>query len=325
MKLYDPITKDSIIHEVYRTCGADTGTYSLRDVIARVNNALDRYFHIAFGAQGKHIADDTSETSAPIFTQNIVSGTNEYKISEFSDRFLNLIKLTVLDDDGIEQPLIQERMSDLTDTFLQTYKSTITGRPDRYLLYGDFIYLRPYPDYSEANGLRAYSNRSASKFDFDTCTQTIADPSVFTAVAHGLAVNDTVMLETDGALAANFSVDTVYYVKLVPTDDTFQLAATLGGTAIEGATSQSGIHYFTETSKVPGIPLTHHSYLARQASIPYLTENNLPQLGGIMKQVGSNRLRDPFYGGDELEIEEYFSRRNMDTREIIKPRITPFR
>lgn len=307
MKLYDLISKDSVISEVFRICGANANTYSLRDVIARVNSALDRYLHLAFQADGRHSFDDINEASAPIDTQNIVSGTNSYKFSDFTEKILYLFKLTVLNADAEESKLIPEDFNNLTDSFLQIYDTAITGVPYRYTKYGDFVYLRPTPDYSEASGLRAYFNRPASKFDFSTFTVTIAAPGVLTATAHGLAIGDTVMLETDGALPTGLSVDTVYYVVATVAANTFSLALTLGGTAITTSGSQSGIHYFVETSKVPGIPVVHHPYLAKHASLPFLIEKSLPQMGAVAAQINM----------DEKAIIEFFSHRNKDEKNII--------
>ena len=312
MKLYDPITKDSIVHEVFRICGANANTYTIRDIIARVNSALDRFCHLAFQVDGRWSFDDINESSAPIDTQNIVSGTNEYKFSDFTEKIINLIKLTVLDGDAVEQSLTVESMDSLSQPFTELYDSSNTGTPTHYLKYGDFIYLRPYPDYSEANGLRAYFNRPASKFDFNTIA---ISGDAFTAVANGLSVNDTVMLETDGALPTGISVDTVYYVKTIVSADVFNIAATKGGTKITTTNSASGIHYFTETSQVPGIAEIYQPYLARHASLPYLIEKSLPQVGAIASQIQL----------DELAIKDYFANRDKDVRNIIKPKITPFR
>jgi len=315
MKLYDPITKDSIVHEVFRNCGANANTYTIRDIIARVNSALDRFCHLAFQVDGRWSFDDINESSAPIDTQNIVSGINEYKFSDFTEKIINLIKLTVLDGDAVEQSLTVESMDSLSQPFTELYDSSNTGTPTHYLKYGDFIYLRPYPDYSEANGLRVYFNRPASKFDFNTFTVTIAAPGVLTLAAHGLAINDTVMLETDGALPTGLSVDTVYYVVATVATNTFSLALTKGGTAITTSGSQSGIHYLVETSKSPGIPEIYQPYLARYASLPYLVEKSLPQVNAVAQQIQL----------DELAIKDYFANRDKDVRNIIKPKITPFR
>ena len=276
---------------------------------------MDRYLHLAFKSDGGHSFDDINETSPPIDTQSLVSGTNRYKFSDFTEKILQLTKLTVLNDDAVEVALIPERIENLSDAFTEVYKSTDTGVPSHYLKYGDFIYLRPYPDYSETDGLRVYFNRPASKFDFNTFTVTIAAPGVLTLAAHGLAINDTVMLETDGALPTGLSVDTVYYVVATVATNTFSISATKGGTAITTSGSQSGIHYLVETSKVPGIAEIYQPYLARHASLPYLIEKNLPQTGAIASQIQL----------DELAIKDYFANRDKDVRNIIKPKITPFR
>jgi len=325
MKLYDSISRDSVIHEVFRICGANENNYSIRDVVARVNSALDRYLHLAFGADGRWPFDDINETSPPIDTQDIVSGTNRYKFSDFTEKILHLIKLTVLNADAVETKLIPERIENLSDSFLQIYKSTITGTPSHYLKYGDFIYLRPYPDYNETGGLRAYFNRPASKFEFATCTISQASPAVVGITAHGLLANDTVMFETDGALPTGLSVDTVYWVVATVSANAFSVAATLGGTAINTTAAGSGIHYYVETSKVPGIPTIHHPYLARHAALPFLIEKSLPQVNQIKKLIGSNNPRDPFYGGDELAIIKFFARRSKDVRNIITMRRKLFR
>ena len=152
-----------IVSTVLDKAGATSITvYPLKRITRNFNSALDLYLGWAFEAQGEHSFDDINETSAPIDTQDLESGINEYKFSAFTETILNLIKLTVLNSDGTEIELIPERLENLTDAFLQIYKSSNTGTPDHYIKYGDFIYLRPYPDYSETKGLRAYFNRPAS-------------------------------------------------------------------------------------------------------------------------------------------------------------------
>jgi len=233
--------------------------------------------------------------------------------------------LEVLNSAGKGLSLIPETMADLnmpsegnqtgrvsgigTDTFQERYVNAPSGVPTHYIKYGDFIYLRPNPNYSYTNGLLAYFNRPASKFDFATFTVTIATPGVVTLTAHGLAINDTVMLETDGALPTGLSVDTVYYVVATVAANTFSLALTKGGTAITTSGSQSGVHYLVQTSKVPGIPVIHHPYLAKYASLPYLIENEKPQVNAVAQQIQI----------DELAIEEYFSTRDKDVIKRIVP------
>ncbi|MEY9110390.1 hypothetical protein ABH999_006586 [Bradyrhizobium yuanmingense] len=73
-------------------------------------------------------------------------------------------------------------------------------------------------------------------------TVTIASPAVFTKAAHSRAVNDPVSFETTGALPTGLSADVQYYVKTVPTADTFTVSETPGGAAINTTGAQSGVH-----------------------------------------------------------------------------------
>lgn len=82
-----------------------------------------------------------------------------------------------------------------------------------------------------------------------TVTITIATPGVFTTPsAHGYIAGDQVSFTTTGALPTGILTATVYYVISASlTSTTFQLSATLGGSAINTSGSQSGVHtvYFS--------------------------------------------------------------------------------
>lgn len=85
------------------------------------------------------------------------------------------------------------------------------------------------------------------------CTVTIASPSVFTCVSHGLVAGDVVYLETTGELPTGLEPDTPYYVLAAGlTTDNFEVAATPDGAAVDTSGSQSGVHslYHPATSDV---------------------------------------------------------------------------
>ena len=77
-----------------------------------------------------------------------------------------------------------------------------------------------------------------------TVTMTIASPCVVTWAGHGLAENTPILFTTTGALPTGITAGVTYYVKS-PTTDTFNLAATAGGAAINTSGSQSGTHTAT--------------------------------------------------------------------------------
>ena len=74
-----------------------------------------------------------------------------------------------------------------------------------------------------------------------TVTMTIASPCVVTWNSHGLPNGSTLTLSTTGALPSGLTAGTTYYVVGAATN-TFNLAETLGGAALNVGGSQSGVH-----------------------------------------------------------------------------------
>ena len=80
-------------------------------------------------------------------------------------------------------------------------------------------------------------------------TITIASPAVVSFTAHGLTVDDTVKFTTTGNLPTGLTPGNTYYVISTGlTANTFQLSATIGGTAINTSGSQSGTHTLYKTT-----------------------------------------------------------------------------
>lgn len=307
-----------IVQNLDRLCGSTTNTYSFKSKMADLNDALDWYCQVAFKADGQWNFDDINETSPPIDSQNIVSGTNRYKMSAFSEKILNLLKLEVLDSAGNGHGLIPEtldsfgnvvgnesgRMGNVSaDSFDKTYVNAPSGMPTHYIKYGDFIYLRPKPDYSIASGLKAYFNRAANKFEFVPVTVTAAT-NIFSATSHGLVAGDTIIFETDGTIPTGLTADTQYYVISDSlTSNAFKVSTTLGGSEVDVTNAQTASnHAFLKTSGEPGIASIHHVALVRKAALQYLIYNSSPKIGILPQLVAQ----------DEKMIAEYFGRRDKD-------------
>ncbi len=75
----------------------------------------------------------------------------------------------------------------------------------------------------------------------------IASPAVVAYAAHLLSAGDTVTFATTGALPTGLTAGLPYYV-LTPGADSFNLSATLGGTAIVTSGTQSGVHTMTSSN-----------------------------------------------------------------------------
>jgi len=299
MELYD-VQNLGIINRIWKRCGTTAITYPIKNVISDLNDALDWYFPLAFRAGKGWELDDNNETSAPIDTQSIVSGTNAYKFSDFTEKIINLIKLEAINEDGYGYSLIPENINNLPASFEELYLNTnkTTGTPLYYIKYGDFIYLRPTPDYAETNGLKAFFNRAASKFTFASCTTTFATDLV-NATAHGLVANDSVIFQSSGTdLPSGITADTLYYViSSGLTADIFKVSATKGGSTITIADNGTGTHYFLKTNIVPGIIETHHPHLITQVCKTFLNDNNQKLLGTLLTDVlmAERKIKSDYY------------------------------
>jgi len=314
MKFYDVLTKNTIRDEINRICGTTDEVYSLRDKLARVDEALNEYWALASDSAPEGTFDDTGNSSVPIETQNIVEGTNAYKISDFTNEVLQILKVTVLDGDGIEHELIREEFDDLHEfNYHYSTDSDKRGIPSYWAILGDYIYLRACPDYSEASGLRVYANRELSKFTPVVFTTTNAGNQI-DATAHGLSNGDVVIFMTDNTLPNGYSTDTAYYV-INSASDSFQVATAGSGSTVTISDDGTGTHKFIHLSKAPGIVSIHHKYLARKASLDFLIEKKLPHATSVAALIA----------GDEQKIQEYWQNRDRRLRTIIQPMRRRFR
>jgi hypothetical protein len=76
-----------------------------------------------------------------------------------------------------------------------------------------------------------------------TFTVTIASPAVITMNGHGLVANDTIRLETTGALPTGLAAFTTYHVLSTSiTGNSFRVSTSQGGAAVNTSGSQSGTH-----------------------------------------------------------------------------------
>lgn len=77
-----------------------------------------------------------------------------------------------------------------------------------------------------------------------TATMTIASPGVLTVSGGAPVINTPCVLSTTGALPIGLTAGVTYYV-VGPSGSTFELAATVGGAAINTSGTQSGVHTAT--------------------------------------------------------------------------------
>lgn len=93
------------------------------------------------------------------------------------------------------------------------------------------------------------------RYGYGTATTVTADAGTdfLTAVSHGLEDNDPILFDTTIAdLPAGLSANTIYYVR-DKTTNTFKVALTAGGSAIDITDAGTGTHSFYTTFKVPNM------------------------------------------------------------------------
>ena len=158
-------------------CNSDNNSYPLTAKARRVNLALDRFFTLAFQADGRWTWDDLSVSTVPIETLNLVSGTQSYNLSALTSDILKLLRVEVVqdNDDAIDLTRLDRN---LVTGALTEYMST-NGTPAEYDLVGNFIYLYPAPNYAKTNGLRFYFNRNKVAFISTDTSKTLPVPSLF--------------------------------------------------------------------------------------------------------------------------------------------------
>jgi hypothetical protein len=169
---FNPGDGTGVIDEINDICQSDNNSYPLEAKTRRVNSAMDRFFTLAFKADGRWTFDDLNQGSDPIETQDLVTGQQTYSLDDFTSEIINVLGFEILDEDGNPKQLTRlkrEQSLPLTD-----YKST-NGTPDEYDLVGNTIYLYPAPDYDYTDGLKIYFNRAAVKF---LSTDTDVEPGI---------------------------------------------------------------------------------------------------------------------------------------------------
>ena len=273
MKLYEPISQESIFDEINEICNTTAQTYTNKKKVARVNEALDKYWFIASESAPQGTFDDTGNSAGPVETPDLVAGTNAYKLGSLTNNVLQITKVSVLDADGEEQDLVYEDFDDIRD-FKETYStdSEDRGDPVRWTKFGDFIYLSPCPNYAETDGLRLYVSRELVKFDYTSFTTTFATDLFTTTAVHGLSADDGLVFVTDTTIPGGLTADTVVYYVIASglTTDDFKVSTVIGGSTITLSSDGTGNHKFVKVTGEPGIPVIHHDYLAQYASYKYM-------------------------------------------------------
>lgn len=128
-------------------------------------------------------------------------------------------------------------------------------------------------------------------------TMTIASPCVVTLTNHGLNLNDAVSFTTTGALPTGVTSGTTYYVISAGLGaSTFEISATVGGSAVNTSGSQSGTHTLYRSLaplRIKRVEVTYDGSNWRRASPYDINQTDNPT---NTTSIGSNYSTDaPVY------------------------------
>ena len=190
-----------------------------------------------------HFQIDKSNTFGSLVDEGYKSpghGSARYLVPRADIGVTHYMRIRPIDTDGnvgpwqpsgTGEPLVADSDGVPAGTMVHHANSKVV--PNGWLLCDGTAYLRTtYAD------LFAYLVNSLG-----TSTITIASPAVITKTAHGLVIGDEAYFTTSGALPTGLVANTPYWVKTVPTADTFTLATAEDLlTAVNTSGTQSGGH-----------------------------------------------------------------------------------
>lgn len=183
MVFSDTNNRQGLIQECERICGLGAGSISgdtelLKDFTARLNNAKDRWFSLAFQYDALWNFDSTKQSDLPIATTNLVSGTKEYALTLFHTEVLVLTQLFAKDPSGVFHELkAQEDKENPTAYTLTNANDT----PTTYELVGNSLLLDPTPNYNSTGGLKLVFKRNDTNFAYTDGGVPVGIPSLFHA------------------------------------------------------------------------------------------------------------------------------------------------
>ncbi len=165
---FNPGDGSGIVDEIDALCDSDSNAYPIASKTRRVNAALETLVGKIINADGTWQFDDTNNTTLPIGIGNLVEGQASYT---FSDAFLDLLEIDILDFNGLYRRITPFDPSEVDMSFEEYFGNTTSvttkGMPRFYDKQGNSIRLGPAPTATAVTltaGLKAHFKRTASLF-----------------------------------------------------------------------------------------------------------------------------------------------------------------
>jgi hypothetical protein len=222
-------------------------------VVVSLTSFTDIYGNVLtmadFGAKGYvTLEPDTVNEEAITFTAIVVNANGTFSLTGVSS---SLAKSPYTETSGLVRAHSGGTKAVITDS--AAFWNTFANKTNNEVITGTWTFnnapvaLSATPASTSALGNVKLSSTPSTTLG--TATITIASPGVVTLTAHGLIAGDTVQFTTTGALPTGLATATNYFVIAAGlTANTFELALTAGGAAINTTGSQSGVHTLFRTT-----------------------------------------------------------------------------
>lgn len=188
MQFSDTTTKNALIQkcEFYTGLG-DAGisgdSTKLKQFTSLINDGFDNLMPMLL-SWGSHLKwDDKNQTDFPIGTFNIVSGQNDYTITQDANSLdiLNITNVQILPNATATQYMDVDEITldDPRAVWAMAPSSTDVGTPAVYLKRGNTIHFYPKPNYNATAGAKIFFEREQSYFVSTDTTKTAGFPKTF--------------------------------------------------------------------------------------------------------------------------------------------------
>lgn len=184
----DTSNKDGLIQICERlTALGDAGISGdatlLKQFTSSINDAYDEIMPLVFASDGRFQFDDYNNTTLPIATFDITSGTRDYGFTTDSAGLsvLQIDKLAIKTSATNDDYTVISKI-DQTDRGVRRMiedNSTNTGIPRAFDLIGGSIIFDITPDYSASAGGKIWYSRTPAPFSSTNTTETAGIPDIF--------------------------------------------------------------------------------------------------------------------------------------------------
>lgn len=178
MQFNSHATNQDIVSEINDICNSDANSYPIASKTRRVNQALDRFFTLAFSVNKRGSFDDLNQTTAPLESINLVSGTEKYALDTFTSEVIATLRVEILDSNSNGLTLERLDRDSVQGVSLPQFNS-VGGTPQYWDKLGKYIYLYPKPNYNKTSGLSLYIQRNKSAFVTTDTTKVAGIPTIF--------------------------------------------------------------------------------------------------------------------------------------------------